>query len=99
MAINYNILAYVAISIVSINLFPQIFVIINNKNADSVSYITYCTNLISSLLLIIYAFYFNLLPILIGNIMIFFTSFIIIFLKYKYSCNCEELTTQKILNV
>jgi uncharacterized protein with PQ loop repeat len=67
MIFNYNILAYAGISIVSINLFPQIFLIINNKNADSVSYVTYIMNVISSLLLIIYAFNYELLPILIGT--------------------------------
>jgi uncharacterized protein with PQ loop repeat len=98
MIFNYNILAYAGISIVSINLFPQIFLIINNKNADSVSYVTYIMNVISSLLLIIYAFNYELLPILIGNIMIFLTSLVIIVLKYNYSftptnqqLNCQTL--------
>jgi len=83
--IDYEILAYIAICIVSINLFPQIFLIIKNKNADSVSYLTYIMNMISSILLIIYAFDFNLIPILVGNVMILVTSFTILLLKYRYS--------------
>ena len=82
---DYEILAYIGICILSINLFPQIFLIVKNKNADSVSYLTYIMNIVSSLLLIIYEFYYNLTPILIGNIMIVISSFIIIILKYKYS--------------
>jgi uncharacterized protein with PQ loop repeat len=88
MIIDYEILAYIGICIVSINLFPQIFLIIKNQNADSVSYLTYALNMISSFLLIIYALHFNLIPILVGNIMIFITSFSIIILKFKYEvCN------------
>ena len=80
-----NKLAYTAIIIVSINLSPQIFLIIKNKNAKSISYLTYFMNLISTSLLIIYAYNLNLTPILIGNSMLFITSAITIFLKYKYS--------------
>ena len=82
---DYEILGYIAICIVSINLFPQIFLIIKNENAVSVSYTTYIMNIISSLLLIIYAYDFSLLPILVGNVMILLTSLTIVVLKYKYS--------------
>ena len=82
---DYEILGYIAICIVSINLFPQIFLIIKNENAVSVSYTTYIMNIISSLLLIIYAYDFSLLPILVGNVMILLTSLSIVVLKYKYS--------------
>jgi len=82
---DYNILAYIGIFIVSINLIPQIFLIIKNKKAESISYETYFMNLVSSSLLIIYAYNLNLMPILIGNAMLFITSSIVIFLKYKYS--------------
>jgi uncharacterized protein with PQ loop repeat len=82
---DYNILAYIGIFIVSINLFPQIYLIIKTKNADSISYLTYLMNSISSVLLIIYAYNFKLIPILIGNSMIFSSSLVIIILKYKFS--------------
>jgi len=82
---DYNILAYIGIFIVSINLIPQIFLIIKNKKAESISYETYFMNLVSSSLLIIYAYNLNLMPILIGNSMVFLSSSMIIFLKYKYS--------------
>jgi MtN3 and saliva related transmembrane protein len=82
---DYNILAYIGIFIVSINLIPQIFLIIKNKKAESISYETYFMNLVSTSLLIIYAYNLNLMPILIGNTMLFITSSIVIFLKYKYS--------------
>ena len=82
---DYNILAYIGIFIISINLIPQIFLIIKNKKAESISYETYFMNLVSTSLLIIYAYNLNLMPILIGNTMLFITSAITIFLKYKYS--------------
>ena len=82
---DFEILAYIGISIVSINLFPQIYLIVKNKNADSVSYLTYIMNIFSSLLLIVYACFYDLMPILVGNMMVAITSFIIIILKYKYS--------------
>jgi uncharacterized protein with PQ loop repeat len=82
---DFEILAYIGISIVSINLFPQIYLIVKNKNADSVSYLTYIMNIFSSILLIVYACVYDLMPILVGNMMVAITSFIIIILKYKYS--------------
>jgi len=82
---DYNILAYIGIFIVSINLIPQIFLIIKTKKVDSISYETYFMNLVSTSLLITYAYNLNLMPILIGNSMVFLSSSIIIFLKYKYS--------------
>ena len=82
---DYNKLAYIGIFIVSINLIPQIFLIIKNKKAESISYLTYLLNIISSSLLIIYAYNLNLMPILIGNIMVFLTALFIIILKFKYS--------------
>lgn len=84
MYVDHEILGYIGICIVSINLFPQIYLIIKNKNAHSVSYSTYVMNMISSLLLFIYAFNENLIPILLGNTMIFFCSVIIVILKYTY---------------
>jgi len=78
-------LGYVAIFLVSLTLLPQIYTIIKKKNADSVSYLTYFINIISSSLLIVYALYLNLLPILLGNSMILLNSAIIVYLKHKYS--------------
>ena len=82
---NIELLGYVAIVLVSLTLFPQIYTILKKKKADSVSYLTYIINILASGLLMIYALYQNLLPILIGNSMILINSVIIIFLKYKYS--------------
>jgi len=82
---KYQLLAYVSIFLVSINLFPQIYIIIKNKKATNISYLTYILTTVSSLLLTIYAYHFKLLPILIGNTMVFINSIIILFLKYHYS--------------
>jgi len=82
---DIEIVGYVAICLVSLTLLPQIYTIVKKKNADSLSYLTYFINIIASSLLIIYAFYLNLLPILIGNSMILLNSCIIIYLKHKYS--------------
>ena len=82
-----QIIGYIAIIIVSITLFPQIYTIIKTKNADSISYLTYLLNASSSILLIIYALYLELWPILLGNTMILFTSICILYLKYKYTRN------------
>lgn len=78
-------IGYIAICLVSLTLLPQIYTIVKKKNADSLSYLTYFINIIASFLLIIYAFYLGLFPILIGNSMVLFNSIIIICLKYKYS--------------
>lgn len=82
---KYEVLAYIGIFLVSINLIPQIFLIIKNKSAKSTSYITYTLSIVSSLLLGIYSYHNNLLPIFIGNLLVFINSFIILCLKYKYS--------------
>jgi uncharacterized protein with PQ loop repeat len=85
MSLNTEIIGYIAIILVSLNLFPQIYVIIKTTSATSVSYLTYVLNVISSLLLIYYSYCLDLIPILLGNIMILLTSITIICLKYKYS--------------
>jgi uncharacterized protein with PQ loop repeat len=82
---NIELLGHVAVLLVALTLFPQIYTIIKKKKADSISYLTYIIHILASGLLIIYAFYLNLLPILLGNSMILINSAIIIFLKYKYS--------------
>ena len=82
---DIEIVGYVAICLVSLTLLPQIYTIVKKKNADSLSYLTYFINIFASSLLIIYAFYLGLFPILIGNSMVLFNSIIIICLKYKYS--------------
>jgi MtN3 and saliva related transmembrane protein len=83
---EYNdLLGYIAIIFLSLSFFPQIYIIIKNKNADSVSYSTYYINGIASILLIIYAINRSLLPILLGNSIVLATSIIIIYLKYRYS--------------
>jgi len=80
-----DLLGYIAIIFLSFSFFPQIYIIIKNKNADSVSYSTYYINCLAASLLIIYAINRSLLPILLGNTIVLFTSIVIICLKYKYS--------------
>ena len=83
---EYNdLLGYIAIIFLSLSFFPQIYIIIKNKNADSVSYSTYYINGVASILLIICAINRSLLPILLGNSIVLATSIIIIYLKYRYS--------------
>jgi len=82
---NFNdVLGYIAITLVSLNLFPQIYSIIKNKSARVISYATYSMTLVSSILLVIYAYNLQLYPILIGNSMVFLTSATILYLKYLY---------------
>ena len=50
---DFEFLAYIGICIVSINLFPQIYLIVKNKNADSVSYLTYIMNIITYIMNIV----------------------------------------------
>ena len=79
-----DILGYIAITLVSFNLFPQIYAIIKNKSARVISYATYSMTLVSSFLLVIYAYNLQLYPILIGNCMIFLSSALILYLKHLY---------------
>jgi MtN3 and saliva related transmembrane protein len=82
---NFNdVLGYIAITLVSLNLFPQIYSIIKHKSARVISYATYSMTLVSSILLVIYAYNLQLYPILIGNSMVFLTSATILYLKYLY---------------
>jgi uncharacterized protein with PQ loop repeat len=79
-----DILGYIAITLVSLNLFPQIYSIIKNKSAKVISYVTYSMTLISSFLLVIYAYNLKLYPILIGNSMVCLSSAAILYLKHLY---------------
>jgi MtN3 and saliva related transmembrane protein len=79
-----DILGYIAITLVSFNLFPQIYSIIKHKSAKVISYVTYSMTLVSSFLLVIYAYNLKLYPILIGNCMVFLSSALILYLKHLY---------------
>ena len=85
MELNIENVGLVAVGLACFSLIPQIYLIVKHKNAKSVSYLTYFINIISSILLIIYASYLKLFPIFIGNTMLLFTSIIILILKHKYS--------------
>jgi uncharacterized protein with PQ loop repeat len=85
MNINYEYIGYAGAFFISINLIPQIIHIYKIKNADSISVISIILGIISSVLMFIYGFFINKIPILISNSIIFIFYCIILFFKYLYS--------------
>ncbi len=79
-----DILGYIGSSLVSINLIPQIIVIIKNKSGKDLSYLTSLTNVVASVLMLVYGINKKLIPVIICNSLILMSSIIILSLKKYY---------------
>lgn len=86
---EYEYIGYAGAFFISINLIPQITHIYKNKNADSISSLSIVLGIISSILLLVYGFFINKIPIIISNSVIFLFYIIILFLKYLYGFSNE----------
>lgn len=89
-----DILGYIGSSLVSINLIPQIIVIIKNKSGKDVSYLTSLTNIIACVLMLVYGLNKKLIPVIICNSLILISSIIIFCLKKYY----ENIKSNDITN-
>lgn len=87
---NYDYIGYTGSLLISINLIPQLYHIYRIKNAQSISTISFILNIIASILMIIYGFLINKMPILISNGMVLIFSIIMLFLKYLYKDGEKE---------
>ncbi len=79
-----NIIGYIGSFFISLNLIPQILTIIKKKSGKNISYFSLTINIIASILMLIYSIDKKLYPIIISNVVIFISSFFILFLKKYY---------------
>lgn len=79
-----NIIGYMGSFFISLNLIPQILTIIKKKSGKNISYFSLTINIIASILMLIYGIYKKLYPIIISNVVIFISCFLILFLKKYY---------------
>ena len=82
---NYDYIGYTGTFFISINLLPQIYHVYKIKDVKSISVMSYVLNIISSVVMIIYALFIDKIPILISNSMIMLFSCIMLLFKYYYS--------------
>jgi MtN3 and saliva related transmembrane protein len=88
-----DVLGYIGSSLVSINLIPQIIVIIKNKSGTDVSYLTNLTNIIACIFMLVYGLNKKLIPVIISNSLILISSIIIFCLKKYYeNINSNDVT-------
>ncbi len=71
--------------LISIMFLPQIRQVYITKEANSLNYTYLCINSFSSLLGMVYSFYFEVLPMFLANLSALTSSLTLIYLKRKYA--------------
>ncbi len=79
-----NIIGYIGSFFISKNLIPQKSTIMKKKSGKNISYFTIVINIIASILMLVYSINKKLYPVIISNVVIFVSSFLILFLKKHY---------------
>lgn len=84
MELLINILGYTGCILISILSLPQIYHTYYHKDTKSLSYIFLFIALLTSIVMILYSYLINAIPILIANIVYFFGNISLITMKYNY---------------
>ena len=85
MSITTDIIGYIGSFLISIVFIPQIIHIYSSKEVKAISYSTQVISVLSAIFMIIYGYLINSLPIILCNIIVGLTSFIVCFMKYFYT--------------
>ena len=85
MDLTTNIIGYIGSFLIGIIFIPQIIHIYNTKEVNAISYTTQMISVLSAIFMLIYGYLINSLPIILCNIVVGLTSFIVCFMKYFYT--------------
>jgi uncharacterized protein with PQ loop repeat len=90
--INNEIIGYIGVFFISINLVPQLYYIYQKKDASSISSVSVMLGILSGIIMTIYGCLIHKIPIIISNcIIIFFYTCILILKKiYELNNNCNN---------
>jgi len=92
-----DIIGYIGVFFISINLIPQIYHIYKIKNSDAISYIFIFIGFLSSFFMGLYGILENKNPILISNSVTFCFYFILLITKIYFNINKDKVTSPKII--
>lgn len=79
----FELLGLIGSTLVGLSFIPQTYMVIKKKEVKNISLWFIMINIISSLLMIIYGIYFNVLPMIIANSSVFLNNLIIIYFFIK----------------
>ena len=76
--------------IIALMFLPQLYHVYSNKDTNALSYSFLCLNLTASLSGMVYAIYYNVLPMAIANVSAGVFSSILILFKYRNELICTH---------
>ena len=85
MNLTTDIIGYIGSFLISIIFIPQIIHIYKTSEVNAISYSTQMISILSAIFMLIYGYLINSIPIIICNIVVGLTSFIICCMKYYYT--------------
>ena len=85
MDLTTNIIGYIGSFLIGIIFIPQIIHIYKTKEVNAISYTTQIISILSAIFMLIYGYLIDSLPIILCNIVVGLTSFIVCFMKYFYT--------------
>ena len=80
-----DIIGYIGSFLISIVFIPQIIHIYSTKEVKAISYYTQIISVVSAIFMLIYGYLIGSLPIILCNIIVGLTSFLVCFMKYFYT--------------
>lgn len=101
---SYDIIGYIGVFFISINLIPQIYHTYKIKNSEAISYIFILFGLLSSFFMGLYGILVEKMPIIISNSIMFCFYCVMLITKFYYNTSytkisnttqtCEQTTQQ-----
>ena len=85
MNLTTDIIGYIGSFLISIVFIPQIIHIYKTSEVNAISYYTQIISVLSAIFMLIYGYLIGSLPIILCNIVVGLTSFIVCFMKYFYT--------------
>jgi len=85
MNLTTDIIGYIGSFLISIIFIPQIIHIYKTSEVSAISYSTQIISVLSAIFMLIYGYLINSLPIILCNIVVGLTSFIVCCMKYYYT--------------
>lgn len=85
MDLTTNIIGYIGSFLIGIIFIPQIIHIYKTKEVSAISYYTQIISILSSIFMLVYGYLIYSLPIILCNIVVGLSSFIVCCMKYFYT--------------
>ena len=94
--IVFDILGYFGSSLLTIMMYPQVYLTIKTNKTDDLSINFVVLNFIATICLVPYSIYYNIIPIAIANISLLICNFILLSLYIKNTFCNKKINNNKI---